>query len=313
MKGNTRELSFLFIGAKGFQLFILIRNLEFSVTVVNSMYFLYTAVIRRLNQMNFIEKIQKIDETLRYSFKTVIDFSTYKAMSILVLVVMLIYYNVVVTTVLFFLLMKPKSISAFVALIVYTLLSSTSGVFTYGFVGYVILIEKRMMKVNEKLEEIIRFPPEMLEKQYITNDALCKEMMRYTKIYKNLCSCVEDLNGIYGSSMVLQFAHDFTLLTTQIFLMFYIGFYENREESLPKICALMVLILPNVIKMSFICFSCHMTRNEVGKLSQSSTIIRHLIPSRLKSVACTYESSAMKPRKMNFPISSTCSPSNRFI
>jgi hypothetical protein len=229
------------------------------------MYFFYTAVVRRVNQINFIEKIQKIDETLRFSFKTVIDFSMYKTMSIVVLIVMLIYYNIVVTTVMSFCLVNLQSISSYVSFFVYTMLSSTSGAFTYGFVGYVILIQGRLMKVNEKLEEIVRFPPEILEKLYKNNDALCKEMMRYTWIYKKLCLCVEDMNEIYGSSMVLQFAHDFTLLTTQIFLMFYIGFYQNREESLPKICALIVWLIPNILKISFICFSCHMTRIEVKK------------------------------------------------
>lgn len=196
----------------------------------------------------------------------VIDFQRYKISSIIVLAVIIIYYKIIITTVMVFYLLDFESISAYVTFFTYTILSSTSGIFTYGFVGYVILIEKRIEKVNEKLEEIIRFPPEVLEKIYKTNDALCQEMIRYTKIYKQLCSCVDDLNQIYGSSMVLQFAHDFTLQTTQIFSMFYIGFYENREESLPKILAMIVWLLPNIVKMSFICFSCHMTKTKVKKL-----------------------------------------------
>ena len=215
--------------------------------------------------MKFIEKIQKIDETLRYTFKTIIDYRMYKTVSSIVLIVALVYYNIIVTCVMFFFLLNLHSVSAFVTFIVYSMLSSTSGIFTYGFVSYVVLIRNRLHKVNEKLEEIVRFPPEVLEKQYKTKDALCRELMRYTKIYKDLCSCVNDLNEIYGSSMVLHFAHDFTLLTTQIFSMFYIGFYEGFEESFPKILALIVWLLPNIIKMSFICFSCHMTRNEVKK------------------------------------------------
>lgn len=269
------------------------------------MYFLFVAFFKRSHQMKFIEKIQKIDESLRYNFHTIIDYSTYKLASILVLITVVVYYNVIVSCVMFFFLLDIQSVSAITTFFVYTMLSCTSGIFTYGFVGYVILIQDRLHKINEKLEEIVRFTPEVLEKQYKTKEALCKEMMRYTKIYKNLCSCVEDLNQIYGSSMVLHFAHDFTLLTTQIFSMFYIGFY-NPDDSLPKICALIVWLLPNIIKMSFICFTCHLTRNEVK--TSSVTFHFHFIKILFRSRPALYtcESSVTKPMKTSWPISLTC-------
>lgn len=240
------------------------------MTVINAMYFLFVAFFQRVHQMKFIEKIQKIDESLRYSFNVNIDYWRYKVTSIVILISVVVYYNIIVTCVVFFYLLDIQSATAIMTFFLYIMLTSTSGIFTYGFVGYVVLIQERLVKVNEKLEEIVRFPPEVLEKKYKTKEALCKEMLRYTKIYKNLCSCVDDLNEIYGSSMVLHFAHDFTLLTTQIFSMFYIGFYNDPNESLPKILALIVWLLPNVIKMSFICFSCHMCRNEVKKLFKST-------------------------------------------
>lgn len=216
--------------------------------------------------MKFIEKVQKIDDSIRYNFKMDIDYSSYKAASLVIVLIVLVYYNVIVSSVMYFFLLNIYSVSAIVTFMVYIIQSASSGIFTYGYVGYVILIQTRLMKINEKLGVIVRFPPEILEKQYKTKDALCKEMMRYTKMYKSLCSCVEDLNEIYGSSMVLHFAHDFTLLTTQIFAMFYIGIFDESDGKLVRISALMVWLLPNIMKMTLICFSCHMTRNEVSAL-----------------------------------------------
>lgn len=221
------------------------------------------ALFKRRQQVKFIEKIQKIDDSIRYNFKMKINYDSYKLSSIISLLAVWLYYNVVVSVVMYFFLLDLKSLSAITTFAYYVLQSATSGIFTHGFVSYVLLIMFRLTMINERLGEIVRFPPEILEKQYKTKDALCNEMLRYTKMYKNLCSCVDDLNFIYGSSMVLQFAHDFTLLTTQIFGMFYIGFFEDPDESLFKILALLVWTLPNIIKMSFICFTCHMTRNEV--------------------------------------------------
>lgn len=227
------------------------------------MYFLFVALFKRHNQIGFIEKVQKIDDAIRHNFNISINYSSFKVISLATLIVVFFYYNIMVSGVLYIFLLNIRSPSALATFFVYIFQSGTSGIFTYGFVGYVTMIKFRLTKINEQLEAIVRFTPEILEKQYKTKEALCKEMMRYTKMYKSLCSCVEDLNQIYGSSMVLHFAHDFTLLTTQIFAMFYIGFYDDPEQSLFKILALLVWLLPNVIKMSLICLNCHMTRNEV--------------------------------------------------
>lgn len=224
------------------------------------------ALWKRNDQVKFIEKVQKIDDSIRYNFNMKIDYDSYKTRTIVGIIIVSLYYNIVVSAVMYFFMLDIRSLSAIATFSCYIAQSSTSGIFTHGFVSYVILILIRMTKVNEKLHEIIRFPPEVLEKQYKTKEALCNEMLRYTKMYKSLCSCVDSLNEIYGSSMVLQFAHDFTLLTTQIFGMFYIGFFEDPEQSIFRIIALLIWLLPNIIKMTMICFYCHMTRNEVRDL-----------------------------------------------
>lgn len=230
------------------------------------MFFLFVAVFKRNSQIKFIEKVQKIDDTIRYNFKMDINYALYATVSVVILVIVFVYYNIVVTSVLYFVLLRVTSITALFTFIVYIAQSATSGIFTYGYVSYVVLIQSRLMKINKSLEAIVRFPPEVLERRYKTKEALCKELIRYTQMYKSLCSCVEDLNEIFGSSMVLHFAHDFTLLTTQIFAMFHIGFYDDTEQATIKILALMVWLLPNITKMSFICYNCHITRNEVKVL-----------------------------------------------
>lgn len=239
--------------------------MEFTLTIINATFFILTALFKRHHQVRFIEKIQKIDDSIRHNFKIKIDYSLFKVISIVALVIVLVYYNAIVSGVMYFFLLDVQSPSAISTFIVYIIQSGTSGIFTYGFVGYVVLIYTRMTMINEKLQDIVRIPPEILEKQYKTKDGLCNEMLKYTKMYKSLCSLVEDLNDIYGSSMVLHFAHDFTLLTTQIFAMFYIGFFDKSDQSNMKILALLVWLLPNIIKMSLICFNCHMTRNEVRR------------------------------------------------
>ncbi|CRK94472.1 CLUMA_CG007978, isoform A [Clunio marinus] len=187
----------------------------------------------------------------------------YSLNSLMSLIFTLIYYNIILSGILLKFLIQLKSWFGVVGFVTYIVESGMSGIFTYGYISYVSLIQDRMWKLNEKLQVIIQKPPEELEKEYETKELLCNEMMRFTKLYKNLCSCVEDINQIYGSSMVLFFAHDFTLLTTQIFGMFYISFFGDPQQLVYKLLALAVWLLPNIIKMTIICFVCHFTRNMI--------------------------------------------------
>ncbi|KAG5673146.1 hypothetical protein PVAND_003216 [Polypedilum vanderplanki] len=205
---------------------------------------------------------------MRRNFDVILNHGRFKLISILFLLIVLLYYNVIVTIVIYIATRQAlKSINAMIILVIYILQAATSGIFTHGFIGYVMAIYVRVVKLNLKLGEIVRYPPEHLELIYASNSELCMEMMKFTKIYKQLCSCVDELNRIYGFSLVLHFTHDFTLLTSQIFCMFYVSYYEQWADSKLKILALVLWMILNILKITFICFVCHVTRNEINECS----------------------------------------------
>lgn len=233
------------------------------MTVVTTFYFIFAAIFKRKKQIEFIERLQKVEETMKVDLKIMIDYSMFRTNSIIVFVTTILYYYLVVSVVMYFYLLKIDSLFRFLTFFVYISLSATSGIFTFCFVSYVSLVQVQVTKLNAKLADIMRFPPEVLEKIFKSKDALCDEMLRYSKAYKGLCCCIDDLNGIYGSSLVLHFAHDFSLLTTQIFAMFHYGLNVTSEDSLSTIPALVIWTLPNILKISAICLFCHLTTNEV--------------------------------------------------
>jgi hypothetical protein len=235
------------------------------MTIFTAYFFISAGVFKRKRQIGFIEGIQKVDKLMKDELKIFIDNSMFRLSSLITLIVTILYYYVIVSIVMIFYLLDINTIHGFFSLIVYISLSATSGIFTFCFVSYVTLINMRIVKLNQKLAGIMRYPPEILVRIYKTKDALYEEMLRYSKGYKVLCTCVDDLNTIYGSSMVLHFAHDFTLLTTQIFAMLYIGLNPTQDFMTERIIALMIWTFPNLVKISTICFACHMTTNEVSR------------------------------------------------
>lgn len=246
---------------------VVIVYLEASLTITCGIYFLINAILKRHDLINLIEKLKKIDETLKRTYAVLINHTRFNRVSIFFLIIVLVYYNIVVTFVVYSSLDEAiDSINGLIIFMIYIVQAATSGIFTHGFISYAVAIYARVMKLNQKLATIVCYPPELLELKYKTKNDLCMEMMRFTKIYKQLCSCVEDLNRIYGFSLVLHFTHDFTLLTSQIFSMFYVSFYEPWPESQLKIIGLAIWMMPNILKITAICFVCHMTRNEVRKI-----------------------------------------------
>lgn len=239
------------------------------MTVFTAYFFISAGIFKRKCQIDFIEGIQKVDKLMKDELKINIDNSSFRSSTLITFIVNILYYYMIVSLVMILYLLNINTIHGFFTLFVYISLSATSGFFTFCFISYVSLIQTRIVKLNHKLADIIRHPPEILVKIYKTKDALCEEMLRYSRGYKGLCTCVDDLNTIYGSSMVLHFAHDFTLLTTQIFAMLYIGLNPTQNEMTERILALMIWTFPNLVKVSSICFVCHMTTNEVSiKYSQ---------------------------------------------
>ena len=184
-------------------------------------------------------------------------------MSLGFLIIVLVYYNIILTFTSYFLILNLKTLGGHSIFVTYVCSTTLSAIFTYGFICYVMLIKDRFQIINRKLSKMVGGPLQSPLKRK-NKMSLCVEMIKFTKMYKSLCCGIDDVNKIYGFSMVLHFAHDFTLLTSQIFGIFYISFgAEWHEKQIMRIFGMFIWLLPNMLKMTGICLVCHITRNEV--------------------------------------------------
>jgi len=232
-------------------------------TAICSFYFMFNSILTRHSLIIFMDKLQKIDELLYSSFKSSMNPTMFRHISLTLIISISIYYFVIFLK----LVLKVEDLAIFGSLVFnlnYLVLASISGIFTLAFVCYVTAIFLRTYQLNQKLKEVVRFPPEILERKFETKSKLCLEVMKYTRVYRLLCTSVGDLNQIFGFSLVMNFAHDFILLTSLIFMMFYLSFYDGWEASRDKVLIYFVWLFPNAMKITFSCLACHFTRNEVG-------------------------------------------------
>lgn len=87
-------------------------------------------------------------------------------------------------------------------------------------------------------------------------------MLQYKNCFKKISSCVDDLNDIYGFSVLLNFFHDFTIVTTELFVIM-VSWMMNKGDKGAISILILSETLENVLKISSICFACHITKNAV--------------------------------------------------
>lgn len=142
------------------RIFSFIFYMEVSLTITSAIFFLFNAVFKRRSQMDFYEKIWKIDENLLSSFKISVNYGKFKKNTLVALSIVLVYYNVLITSILIkfgqSVLNKSFTINSWIVIYIYVMLACCSGIFTHGYVGCVILVYQRSLRLGIKIEEIVR-------------------------------------------------------------------------------------------------------------------------------------------------------------
>lgn len=253
------EINFL---AVPFNILDLIQYIETGLTVTSGIFFAIVAVRNRHNQIRFIERVEKIDKYIKTNLQMNVNYREYQLTSLGFLIIVLVYYNIIFSFTSYFLILDLNTLGGYSMFLTYIVSTTLSAIFTYGFICYVVLIKDRFQIINRKLGKMVGGPLQSPLRKNKTS--LCVEMIKFTKMYKSLCCGIDDINKIYGFSMVLHFAHDFTLLTSQIFGIFYISFGADwHDGQIRRIFGLFIWLLPNMLKMTGICLVCHLTRNKV--------------------------------------------------
>ena len=245
----------------------MIFSIEAGLTLLSYVYFITFAFLNRNKQIQLLEKILEVDNYLKSSLNLKVNHHFYRNLSIILLSVVAFYYNFILLPAA--LLSSSQIIgSTSIILLGYMIQSTTSGVFAFGYYQYVFLIQQRFVIINKSLtdlRELDRQPKQKVDKKQMSKlNIKCQQMMHFTKLYKMLCSSIEDMNDIFGFSMVINFAHDFTLLTTQIFIIFTFLRSQLNFGNAIELLTVTIWLIPNFSKMSITCLMCHLTRNEVS-------------------------------------------------
>lgn len=235
-------------------LYRLLSGLEIFVSIFGFVVVFFLTFYHYKNHVELIELIAFCDKILIEKLKTNLNYKKFEILSGIIILFNVFFILFIQLPICLKLFTSPDGPTDFYVL-VYTLAVIVLICERLSIFFYVILFYIRMKIVYKELE--------ILSKNCkLFNDI--ENMICYFNLYKKLCHGIEIINNISGFTSVVSFAHSFTTITSQYFIIFWI-MTQNRDfiEKFQMIIVVLVVLMPKFLTVVIITLGCHLVINKV--------------------------------------------------
>lgn len=219
--------------------------------------------IKKNNQILFVQKVYDVDLVIMDELKVDIDYSRLRVICYSAFIAIFSYY-IILNCFLFYKLHDLQYFSPGVAYMatLYQFEQSTTAITTWTYVNYVMLLRHRFAILRKRQEDLVK-EKKVLQKNGMKPKENVSVLSTLLMTYKELCSCIDVLNDLSGSILILRIAHDFTLTTSQVYLISWIIMDNNGEDKFELAFAIFVWMFPNLVKMGLTTLLTDITVEEV--------------------------------------------------
>lgn len=239
---------------------MVIVYVEIAITFLLYFYLQIYAILTRKSEIKFLEKMMDIDSRVTKTITTKkFSYRKFKEEMKVMLMLTTAFFYVLAGIVVYFMVRVETSIGPVVIFVGYIHQSVSNAVFVVGFCARVKAISTFFQLITNDLKTLS-------DNEVITsrNESKANQMLNITNLHKNLCARIEELSDLTGFPMLLNFAHDFILLTIQIFAFLFVVNLGMSNDSNVLMTAIVLWMVPNVTKIAFTCGLCHLAKNQVG-------------------------------------------------
>lgn len=186
--------------------------------------------LKRGNQILFLQKLYDVDLVILDELKVDINYNRLRIISYSVYISIFFYY-LGLNSLLFYKLSQLHYLSSGVSFMttLYQFEQSTTAITTWTYINYVMLLHHRFVIIRRSQEDLVKEKKMILKSgnKYTENVSILSTLLM---TYKELCSCIDVLNDLSGSILILRIAHDFTLTTSQVYLISWI-IMDNTDSD----------------------------------------------------------------------------------
>lgn len=227
-------------------MWIALSGFEFFFTIVTFVLVVVCMTIKRGGQMEFLRRVAKVDARLQRHFGAQVHFGRLQRYNRFAWIGMSLYYHglaVVMTIV-----VCRTNLSRLVPLIfAHQMEEATASGLAFLLVNYMLILRARFVLVRRIYDATWQ------EYFYASNrrqkDAVLRRLTVVFQAFKELSDLVAVFDRAFGLVALIRLAHDFTLLNTQLYLVFWLARDARTISDLGFIGVALVWMLPSVIKI----------------------------------------------------------------
>lgn len=213
---------------------------------------------KKKQQLSFLNQIYVIDETIKREFRVEIKYKSLYLQNVTAVLLCFIYYEGLTVFVLYFLYgygLTSSGLYIFTFLYQYEQISS--GTMSLTYISYVLL-------VRERFRILKNIQVQLTNESTVSNQSNVLKISKLFLTYKDLCSLIELINDNYGITLIIRIAHDFTLTTSQVYLISWVFMDNNVTNKIELIMCITLWMIQNIVKIGFTTLSAELTVEEVN-------------------------------------------------
>ncbi len=210
--------------------------------------------LKKKQQLSFLNRIYEIDEVIKKFFRMEIQYKSLYLNNIAAIILCFIYYEGLIAFVLYFSYkFGLTSAGLYLFAFLYQYEQVCVGTVSLTYINYVFLVRERfriIKNIQIKLtEESSQSNAQKVSKLFLT--------------YKDLCSLIELVNDNYGIMLIIRIAHDFTLTTSQVYLISWVFMDSSVTNKFELAACIALWMIQNIVKIGLTTLSAELAVKEV--------------------------------------------------
>lgn len=216
--------------------------------------------LKKNQQLTFLNQIYDIDKIITKEFRMEIRYNSLYLRNIAAVFLCLIYYTGLAVLVLYFLNEYGlTSFGLYVFAFLYQYEQIYSGTMSLTYINYVLLIRERFTILKNIQIQLTNESAASYESNVLMTSKLFLT-------YKDLCSLIELVNDNYGIILIIRTAHDFTLTTSQVYLISWVFMDSAVANKIELVTCITLWMIQNIVKIGLTTLSAELTVKEVNFL-----------------------------------------------
>lgn len=202
-----------------------------------------------------------IDAVLAKEFRAKIDYLWQRKQSIIIIGMIWCYYQLL--SIIIFVKLYQFNVMTkdnFIFVLCYAIEQSTAGVYSCSYINFVSQIRCRFLMIRNAQMSLLSTS----KYDQKAESRIIRKVSILINTYKSLCELVTMLNENFGLALVLRYTHDFTLTTSQIYMIFWIIIDNHDNDKLGLILYVVLWMTQNIVKMIGVSLETEWTANEVS-------------------------------------------------